>query len=284
MALTRRSPPRRSFPVIRRWGPLVSTIASSAPERTVQVAGLGVHILEEGKGEPLVVLHHSTGNTGWLPLYAKLAESFKVAVPDLPGYGQSERPDWARHPRDMAALTGGILDALELDRAHVVGLGFGGWIAAEYATVAGDRLSSLTLVGAPGIRPREGEIFDQMLVGWDEYVKTGFSSDEAFQKVFGEEVAEEIISLWDFSREMTARLTWRPWMFSSQLPHLLPLVQAPTLVVWGRHDRINPISIGEQYAEKIPNAKLEVLEKAGHRIDLEAPEDLARLVAKHTGK
>ncbi len=249
-------------------------------EERVQVAGRSVRLLRGGTGDPALVLHHSTGSRGWEPLAEALAGSFSVVVPDLPGYGQSERPAWARSPRDIAILVGRLIDRLELPAAHIVGLGFGGWVAAELATLTPRRLATLTLVGAAGLKPRQGEIADQVQISYEQYVRLGFSSDASFEEVFGAEPDKPVVELWDYSREMTCRLAWKPWMFSRQLPHLLGEVPTPALVVWGSEDRVIPLDCGQQYAELLPDARLEMVD-AGHIVDLENPARLAELVTDH---
>jgi len=246
----------------------------------VEVAGLRIHVDEAGDGAPLVVLHHSTGPF-WTPFYDNLASSFRVIAPDMPGYGRSERPDDARAPRDLAVLLLQLIDELDLDRVHLVGMGLGGWVAAEMATMAQRRLSTLTLVGAAGIKPRTGMIHDPMMEGWIDYEKYSFSSEEAYTKVFGEgDPNQDILDLWDYSREMTARITWKPWMWTVTLPTLVKGVKTPSLVVWGAHDRVVPLDCGEQYVEQLQNANLEILEDSGHVVDLEAPEALAKLITQ----
>src|SRR5579884_1566697 len=178
------------------------TAAAGTPaERSVEVLGLKVRLLEDGQGEPLLVLHHSTGNPGWLPFYQELAGNFRVCVPDLPGYGQSERPEWARDARDMAILVIKLLDILSLAGVTLVGLGFGGFIAAELAAMNRGRLGSLVLVGAAGLKPAQGEILDQMMVDFAEYVQTGFRDQASYDAVIGDERAADLRELWDYSRE-----------------------------------------------------------------------------------
>lgn len=250
-------------------------------DQRIQVANREVRILRGGSGEPVVVLHHSTGNPGWLPFHEKLAATNTVIAPDIPGYGQSERPEWARDPRDLAVLLGDALDRLELGPITLVGLGFGGYIAAELATMNQQRLKSLVLVGSPGLQPEQGEIMDQMLIDFDEYVKAGFRDDAHFEKVFGQEAEKPIKELWDLSREMTARVAWKPYMFSRQLPHTLPEVRTPTLIIWGSEDRVVPPVCAEQYRRALPNAKVETIQGAGHLVDYEEPDRVAELIAKH---
>jgi pimeloyl-ACP methyl ester carboxylesterase len=172
-------------------------------------------------------------------------------VPDLPGFGKSTRPDWARDVRDLAVVMAQFLDTLGLADVTLAGCGFGGWVAAELATVSQRQLRRLVLVGAAGIQPRQGVIVDQLVI---DYVEYG-------------------------GREMTMRVTFKPWMFRRALPHLLRGVQTPALVVWGSEDRIVPPDCGEQYAAALPHAELLVLEGAGHFLDFEQPEWLADAIA-----
>ena len=89
------------------------------------MTGGALHYLMKGSGPPLVILHHSIGNHGWLPLYERLSERYTVYVPDIPGFGKSERPDWARNVRDLAVQLHLMLDGLGLDRVTLMGFGFG---------------------------------------------------------------------------------------------------------------------------------------------------------------
>ena len=251
---------------------LVTTQTETHSETTVEIVGKKLRVLQDGSGAPVVVLHHSTGNPGWIPFHEQLAAGHAVSVPDLPGYGGSERPDWARSVRDMAVLMRRAIAKLELGPVNLVGLGFGGWIAAEMASQSDHDLASLTLVGAAGIQPDEGEIADVIFYEFEEYVKLGFTSDEAYAVVFGEEAASELKELWDFSREMTARVTWKPWMFDRQLPHLLTETSVRTLLLWGEDDRVVPVDVGRRYEAAMPNATLQVLPGLGHLLELEDAE------------
>lgn len=253
-------------------------------EQTLDLGGQTLRYLKGGTGEPMLILHHSTGSLGWLPIHDSLASNFELIAPDMPGYGGSERPEWAREPRDIAILMNQMLDKQGLDSVHLVGLGFGGFIAAEMATMNQGRLKSLTLIGAPGIQPDEGEIMDQMMVDYPEYVKAGFANEEAFTKNFGEDPSDDVRTLWDYSREMTARLTWKPYMFNRRLPHLLKEVQTPTLLIWGEQDAVVPVQVAKQYDAALPNSRLELVSGSGHLVEMEDPEAVARLIAAHTGK
>ncbi len=252
--------------------------ASTCREDFVDVAGGQVHLLRGGDGDPLLVLHHDIGNPGWLPFHRQLAERFDVLAPSHPGYDQSSRPNWLRSVRDVAVVYQWLLADLGLERVTLVGLGFGGWIAAEMATMAPRSFEGLVLVGAMGIQPTEGEILDQALVNYIEYARAGFHDQRAFEAIFGAEPTTDQLETWDVNREMTFRIAWKPYMYSQTLAHLLGGVRAPALGVWGANDRIVPRSCGERYARALPNARLELIAECGHCVDMERPAELARLI------
>lgn len=253
----------------------------SVQEQTVvEATGLDVHVDMAGSGSAVLVVHHSTGPL-WSPFLDALAGRHRVLAPDVPGYGRSARPDQARRPAQLATLLHRALDGLGIDAADgvdAVGLGFGGFLCAEMVAAAPRRFRTLTLVGAAGLRPRVGDIHDPMMESWTSYVRRGFHSGAAFDALFGAEPAPEIVDGWDRSREMTARVTWRPWMWDTFLPDALRGIDTPTLLVWGDDDRIVPIDCAHQYAEAIDGARLEIVPACGHAVDLERPDHLATLV------
>jgi pimeloyl-ACP methyl ester carboxylesterase len=247
-------------------------------ERQVEVAGVKLHLARAGAGRPVLVLHHDIGSPEQLPFYDALASRFDVLVPHHPGYGKSERPQWLRSVRDVAVMYQWLLSDLGVERPSLVGLGFGGWIAAEMATMAPDRLHRLVLVGAMGVKPPEGDIFDQAIVSYIDYARAGFRDDAAFARVYGDVTTDQLVE-WDLCREMCFRIAWKPYMYSQTLPHLLGGVKAPALVAWGEDDRIVPRSAGELYAAALPKARFEIVRGAGHCAEMEEPEALSHLVA-----
>jgi pimeloyl-ACP methyl ester carboxylesterase len=246
-------------------------------ETAVEVAGVKLHLARAGSGRPVLVLHHDIGSPERLDFYDALASRFAVLVPHHPGYGRSERPPWLRSVRDVAVMYHWLLGDLGIERPSVVGLGFGGWIAAEMATMSPTLLHRLVLVGAMGLKPPDGDIFDQAIVSYIDYARAGFHDQAAFARVYGEVTTDQLVD-WDICREMCFRIAWKPYMYSQTLPHLLGGVQAPALVVWGDDDRIVPRSAGELYAAALPRARFEIVPGAGHCAEMEAPQAVARLV------
>jgi len=237
-----------------------------------------------GQGPPVLVLHHDIGAPARPAFYDALARHFTVFAPSHPGYDGAPRPDWMRSVRDVAVVYQALLAQHDATRAPgtvtLVGLGFGGWIAAEMATMAPRAFRKLVLVGAMGLKPERGEITDQALLSYIDYVRRGFADQRVFDATFGAEPTTSQLEQWDLNREMTFRIAWKPYMYSPTLPHLLGGVATPALVVWGRHDGIVPRECGERYAKSLSNARLEIVDGAGHFVDMEKPDELAALVAR----
>jgi len=251
---------------------------------SITVAGTTVNVTRAGSGAPVLILHHDIGSPAALPFYDALAQQCTVIRPSHPGYDGSARPDWMRSVRDIAVIYQGLLAEDPATRGRsdvsVIGLGFGGWIAAEMATMAPRGFRRLVLVGAMGIKPERGEIADQALVSYLDYAQAGFAERAAFERVYGAEPPTAMLEQWDLNREMTFRIAWKPYMYNPTLPHLLGGVRAPALVVWGRRDRIVPLECGERYAKALPKARLAVVEGAGHFVEMEQPDAVGKLVTE----
>jgi pimeloyl-ACP methyl ester carboxylesterase len=260
------------------------TVTSDAVWTTeeVKVCGVAVRLRRRGSGQPLLVLHHDIGTLENLPFYESLAQRFTLHLPSHPGYDGSERPAWLRSARDVAVIYQALVAALELRSVNLVGLGFGGWIAAEMATMSPQAFPRVVLVGAMGIKPTQGEILDQALLSYIAYARAGFEDQRVFDGLYGADPPTPQLEQWDLNREMTFRIAWKPYMYNPALPHLLGGVCSPTLVVWGRGDTVVPLECGEAYARAIPGSRLSVVEKSGHCVDMEQPDALVKLISEFT--
>jgi pimeloyl-ACP methyl ester carboxylesterase len=235
-------------------------------------------VLEQGGGPTLVVLHRDSGRDDRTEALALLAERFRVVAPSLPGYDGSPRAEWMRSPTHLAYAALDVVGGVAPNGCVVLGLGFGGWIAAELAAMAPHLVQALVLHAPMGIRPRSGAFLDQFLIAAEDYVRAGFTSDAAFERAFGSDVPEETVDRWERNRETTSRLAWAPYMYNPALPHLLARCRLPTLVTWGAQDRIVPRACVESYATLIPAAELVTLPDCGHHAELEAPETFTQTV------
>jgi pimeloyl-ACP methyl ester carboxylesterase len=235
-----------------------------------------------GSGPPLLVIHGELGVAGWLDSFARLAQRYDVIVPSLPGFGRSTRPDWIMGVHDLAAWVTWFARDLDLRMPmNVIGCSLGGWVAAEIATISPQFFNKLVLVGAMGLKPERGEIFDYLLESGMTGLRRALHRPEQsaeFMRYWGKEWTPTETDLVEQHREMTCRIAWKPYMHSLTLRHLLPGVVTPTLLVWGREDAITPHECGEIYQHVIPRSRLAVLDYCGHMPEMEQPAEFARLV------
>jgi pimeloyl-ACP methyl ester carboxylesterase len=252
------------------------------PPRLIDIAGITVELRRGGSGTPVLVIHGELGVPGWLESFAQLAEHHDVIVPSLPGYGRSTRPDWIMGVHDLAAWVTWFARDIDLRTpVNVIGCSLGGWVAAEIATVAPQFFNKMVLVGAMGIKPEQGEIFDYFLESGLTGLRRAFHRPEqssAFMRYWGNEWTPEEADLVEQHREMTCRIAWKPYMHSLTLRHLLPGVSTPTLLLWGGEDAITPINSGEIYQRAIPRSRLVVIENCGHMPEMEKPTEFAGLI------
>lgn len=254
----------------------------------IDVRGLDVAYRRAGAGEPVLYLHGAGLTQRWLPFYDEAAKHVDFIAPEHPGFGGTDFPEWLDGFDDVVLHYADLLDALGLDRVHLVGHSFGGWIAAEFAVFYPERIKSLQLIAPAGLKDADLH---------DAYRQEGF---EALERVFNGRADEfpeyidegdPVEALVQGYKEVTARarLAWQP-RHDRKLPRRLGRVQAPTQVLLPQEDRVLDVAVSAKYAEYIPNATVSVVESDGvptsHVPFVQAPEVLAatvtRFVAAHS--
>ncbi len=242
-------------------------------QSTVTVGGTQVSLITGGSGRPLLVLHEELGHPGWLAWHSDLAGDHSLIIPIHPGFGSLARADWVSNVRDLAGFYSRMLKAMCLESVDVIGFSLGGWIAAEMAAADAGQFHRMALVAPTGVRPPEGEILDLFIVTARAYLDASVhdpSSTPEFASLYGGEETTEQFEAWEDARAESARLAWKPYMHNPSLPHLLEGVQGlPTLIVWGREDRIVPLPAGHAYNRAIAGSELLVFDDCGHRPEIE---------------
>ncbi len=250
-------------------------------EQFIEVAGTKIHLRKAGQGKPLVILHSVEGSLGWRAYHRQLAEHFTVYVPSLPGFDQSQRPAWLESFTDLSRFSLWLLQELDLQKVSLLGHSMGGWLAAEMAVMCPQLVDRLVLVDAAGIQPQHAEIADIFLHGQDGTRQMAFfdlKKIPEYEELFGRKPSREEREVLVQNQENAVRYCWKPYMYDRSLPYLLPRLHVPTLIVWGKDDRIMPLECGERYQQAIRGARLEVLPQCGHHPHLEKPEQFVHLV------
>ena len=266
--------------------------------RTVATPDGDLHYHEAGDGPPLVLLHGSgPGVSAWanfgdtLPAFAG---HFRVLALDLPGFGRSYDPELPAPLHGPTAVVA-FLDALGIDRAPVVGNSLGGNIAARVAADHGDRVTRLVTMGGVGVPlfsplpsegisrlvdfvedPTRGRLIEWMrTMVYDPAILTDEFVDQRWATASTPEALEGIRRI--YSREMLGVL--RDMMLdNTDTLALLRRIEAPTLVTWGRDDRVTPLDGFLAPMRLLRNGELHVFPDCGHWAMIERKDDWERVV------
>lgn len=259
-------------------------MSGTSEAETRDLGGVRLEVFAGGRGETLVVLHDYEYLHGWHPFLELLAREFAVLAPSHPGFGGSALPDGFDEVDDLAYLYLDLLRSLG-EPAHLLGLGLGGWIAAEVAVRCAHHVRRLVLADAVGIKVSGAtvrDVADTFVVGPRELLELAWHDPalgEERMKLpgLGSPDEAELVQLLR-NRQSAALFGWKPFMHDRKLWGRLRRIDRPTLVVWGESDRIVTPEYGRAYAAAIPGARFEAIREAGHYPYLERPGAFAEMV------
>ena len=246
----------------------------------LEVDGCRVNLRRGGRGQPLLFLHGASGAPVILPFMEKLARRFDVLVPEHPGYGQSDEPEWLDNIHDLAYFYLDLLERLELREVMLVGNSMGGWIAMEIAVRDTSRLKSLVLVSPAGIRAPGVQPADIFLMPDEQLVRSLFHDPKLAEARLAAPVTPEALDVALKNKHTTARLAWEPRLHDPFLPKWLHRIDVPVKIIWGREDRILPLGFLDEYKRLFPGAEIHVIDGAGHLPHAEKPDLFVELVCK----
>jgi pimeloyl-ACP methyl ester carboxylesterase len=255
----------------------------SEPQRSVErIAGCDISLWRGGKGEPLLYLHGARGAGQWLPFMAALAERFDVLVPEHPGFGRSETPEWLDNVGDLAYFYLDFIEAKGLGGVHLVGTSLGGWIAAEIAVRDSSALKSLTLVAPAGIQVNGVPKGDTFLWSPQETAHNLVADPALAEKMLQVQPSDEEQALMLKNSVTVARLAWEPRFYNPHLAKWLHRVSLPTLLLWGDQDKVIPPPYGPAFKQLIPHAELKVIAACGHLPHIEKPDAFVDAIVTFT--
>ena len=267
-------------------------------ERWVMVEDRPINVVELGEGRPLVFIHGLGGCWhNWLEQLPAFADEHRVVAFDLPGFGYSPMPAHEISVAGFVLIVRELLDALEIDRATVVGNSMGGLIAAELALDAPERVAQLALVSPAGIalnyRPRHLPkilVLYPLLAGATAWV--GANAETAARRSRARRWMLRTVSPHpeDISTELAAeqlrgvgaagfRLALEA-LVEYSIRERLHGISCPTLIVWGEKDHVRPVRHADIYAREIEGSRTVVLPDTGHVAMLERPAEFNALLAE----
>lgn len=261
----------------------------------LQVSGQHVHVEQAGESEPVVLLHGFGGSTYlWRQVTPRLAGRFRVLAIDLNGFGWTERPRTceAYTLEGQAALVLGVLDALGIERAHLVGHSYGGGLAIWLAARHPERVRSLSLVAST--LPTYATARRSRWAAWRPlvalFVRTRALREGFVRRGLERAVADPAVVTDELVRAYLARLKVEGATRAFQgltaptdgpRPEVrLEELRVPTLGAWGEQDRLLSVEDGARGVGRIPGSRFVRLAGVGHLPMEEAPDRLAAALAE----
>lgn len=242
---------------------------SGAENHSIIIDGINLHYLAQGPVTgPVVVLVHGLGGRAedWRLLAPYLSKAgFRVYMPDLPGYGRSERPrNFSYSVRDEAAVVTDFIKSLGLGQVNLGGWSMGGWIVQIVASQHPEIVRRLMVFDSAGLYVRPN---------WDTNLfipKSAAQLDQLEALLMPQPspipsfVARDILRnsrehAWVIRRALDSMLTGQ-----DATDALLPKLKMPVLFLWGAEDRITPLELGRKMHELVPQSELDVFKGCGH--------------------
>jgi pimeloyl-ACP methyl ester carboxylesterase len=254
-----------------------------ATEETLNIAGTQLVMVKGGSGKPLLIFHDELGYPGWMTWNETLAHDRTLLIPLQPGYAKTPKLNWIRTYRDLAGFYSQVVREMKLDPIDVIGFSAGGFIAAEMAAADPRIFSKMVLVAPMGIKAEQGEIMDIFPITIRTHLRATVADPAGtpeFAKIYGGEMTPEQFEAFEDARAESARIGWEPYFHNPSLPYLLRGLKTPTLLVWGSSDRVVPRGCIDAYKQAIPPAQIAIIEKVGHRPEIENSAEFERVVSR----
>jgi 2-hydroxymuconate-semialdehyde hydrolase len=267
---------------------------SSNPEIGLSIVanGLATNYHDSGNGDPVLMIHGSgpgvTAFANWRLSMPVLAQNFRVIAPDMAGFGYTERPEGAQYSMDnWVSHALGLLDALKIERAHIVGNSFGGGLALALAIRAPERVNRMVLMGAAGTPFKLTQGLDDVwgytpsfenmrkimdIFAYDRNLVSDELAKLRYEASIRPGYQESFASMFPARRQRWVDALASPEEALRALPH-------DTLIIHGREDRVIPLSASLKLFELLAKSQLHVFGQCGHWTQIEHAQRFVRLVS-----
>ena len=235
---------------------------------------------DDPQGLPILFLHGvGSDKSVWAPQLDHFGKTRRAIAADYPGYGESGYLPGAGHD-DYARAMAALLDALEIERAHICGLSLGGVVAIAMGSLFPERCASLVIADSFSVHPEGQAIHDRSLAAADELGMRGLAEARVDALIapgapegLREDVVETMAAIDPQAYKLGAKAVW----LADQRTRV-GIIAQPTLIVCGSHDSITPPMLSIRLKEAMNGASLEIIEGAGHLANAERPDAFNRVL------
>ena len=244
----------------------------------LKVRDVTVKLHRAGQGPTVLFLHGAGGVPQWLPFFDALAETHEILVPEHPGFGGSDDPPWIRSVADLALFYLDLIEEAGLDNIHLIGNSLGGWLAAEILIRDRSRVRGLVQLAPAGIRVKGVPCGDNFIWGPEEAVRNLYHDQSFADRILALTPNDAQMDVMLRNRFTVAKFGWQPRWFNPDLEKWLHRIKLPSLLIWGDDDKIFPPTYAALWQQRLPDARLVILNNCGHLPHVEQPDIVARHV------
>ncbi len=254
-------------------------------ENFIHIDDNKIRYLESGYSEKHIVLIHGLGASAerWSRVIPIFEKYLHVVVPDLIGFGYSDKPLVDYTPDFFSDFLKKFLDALKIDSPYLIGSSLGGQITAEFASKYPDSVSKLVLVSPAGVMKQSTPALDAYIMAAlypnEQSAKNAFEIMEASGKEVDDSIVQGFIKRMQLPNAKMAFMSTILGLKNSEaITEKLKIVSTPTLIIWGSNDPVIPIVHADEFVSSIKDCRFYRMDNAGHTPYVQHPEVFADVV------
>ena len=257
--------------------------APPTTDRFATVYGAKIHYVEAGSGHPLILIHGLADNIAvWDSVIPSLAARFRVVALDQIGFGRSDKPLLNYRVSTFVDFLDGFMTEVKIERASLVGNSLGGWVAADFALKHPERVERLVLSDAAGFaalaKTMDPRALSALRLASREdirYLGSLTFRDKRFYEDVDLAFKERVTAGDSYTVGQLLDATIRG---DDVLDNRLRTIKRPTLVIWGRDDKLIPLNFGERFQQEIANCRLRIIDNCGHMPQVECANEFSNAV------
>jgi 2-hydroxy-6-oxonona-2,4-dienedioate hydrolase len=254
-------------------------------ESFVEIDGNKIRYLESGDSKKILVLIHGLGASAerWSNVIPKFAKHYHVIVPDLIGFGYSDKPIVDYTPDFFSTFLGKFFEVLGLKCPYVIGSSLGGQIAAEYTSAHPNNIKKLILVSPAGAMKQSTPALDAYIMAAlypnEQSAKNAFEMMESSGNAVDDGIVNGFIERMQLPNAKLAFMSTVLGLKNSQvITPRLHMINCPTLVIWGSKDPVIPIQHAEHFVSYISNCQFYTMDGCGHTPYVQEPDKFSSVV------
>ena len=256
-------------------------------EKFVTVGKNKIRYFEDGQSDQNLILLHGLGGYAerWIALMPFLNKKHHIFVPDLIGYGQSDKPSVDYTPEFFVKFVFDFMDTLGIKKASMIGTSLGGQIVAECAATQNPAIERIVMISPAGIMKKSTPALDAYTMA--ALYPTKESAKTAYTMMVGPNKPVSDISIERFVNNMSkpnAKMVFLSTLLglknAPDITEKLGKIKIPTLIIWGNEDKLIPFEYSEKFVSAINNCTLMPMEGCGHSPYVEEPEKLSGIIMR----